>query len=60
MRELAKFESIGINQRHFLGGACAGICYTNVAFVFDLLKVRAQVNKKKQIQYREEISLIYR
>ena len=43
-----------------LSGAFAGICYTNIAFIFDLLKVRAQFEKKKHMRYREEISRIYR
>eukprot|EP00354_Favella_ehrenbergii_P007097 CAMPEP_0170454628 /NCGR_PEP_ID=MMETSP0123-20130129/2814_1 /TAXON_ID=182087 /ORGANISM="Favella ehrenbergii, Strain Fehren 1" /LENGTH=98 /DNA_ID=CAMNT_0010717399 /DNA_START=338 /DNA_END=634 /DNA_ORIENTATION=+ len=43
-----------------MSGAFAGFCYTNVAFVFDLLKVRAQFDKKKQINYKQEISRIYR
>ena len=38
----------------------AGFSYVNVAFIFDLLKVRAQNNKRKQIKYGEEIMNIYR
>ena len=50
---------MGINKKTALSGLVAGICYTNVAFVFDLLKVRAQYNKKAQIKYYAEIKRIY-
>ena len=43
-----------------LSGAFAGFCYTNVAFVFDLLKVRAQNSKSTQMSYSQEIKRIYR
>ena len=43
-----------------LSGMFAGVMYTNVAFVFSLLKVRAQHDKRHNIRYREEISRIYR
>lgn len=43
-----------------LSGAFAGICYTNVAFIFDLLKVRKQYHKSEPLSYRGEISRIYR
>jgi len=32
---------LNINLKFFLSGFFAGLCYTNVAFIFDLLKVRA-------------------
>ena len=35
-------------------------CFTNIAFIFDLLKTRAQVSKTKTMSYREEIAKIYR
>ena len=44
----------------FISGAFAGFCYTNVAFVFDLLKVRAQNNKNSQMNYTKEIKRIYK
>lgn len=59
-RNLEKYEWLGPYQRLVISGAFAGFCYTNVAFVFDLLKVRAQFNKTKKIHYREEIASIYR
>ena len=43
-----------------MSGFFAGLMYTNIAFVFDLLKVRAQHNKQKNISYRKEIGRIYR
>lgn len=58
LRQLQK-RNFGVNQQMALSGAAAGIYYTNVAFVFDLLKVRAQFNETKQIKYREEIRAIY-
>mmetsp|Transcript_3884 Transcript_3884/g.4556 ORF Transcript_3884/g.4556 Transcript_3884/m.4556 type:complete len:190 (+) Transcript_3884:172-741(+) len=60
IRKLNNFENLGINTKMAMSGAFAGFCYTNVAFVFDLLKVRAQFDKKKQINYKQEISRIYR
>ena len=44
----------------FWSGAFAGFWFTNVAFVFDLLKVRKQFHKTKPKSYTEEISHIYR
>ena len=58
--KLEKYDQLGINTKHVLAGGFAGICYTNVAFVFDLLKVRAQNNMTQSIHYREEIGRIYR
>jgi len=43
-----------------LSGAFAGFAYTNVAFVFDLLKVRKQFHKTVPKSYTEEISSIYK
>ena len=42
-----------------MSGGIAGFYYTNVAFVFDLLKVRAQFNKTTSIRYGQEIRRIY-
>ena len=33
--------------------------YTNIAFIFDLLKVRAQHSKTERMSYRKEIARIY-
>ena len=33
-------------QKAGISGAFAGFCYVNVAFLFDLLKVRAQNNRE--------------
>jgi len=41
LRKLEKYDSLNIYARQFFSGACAGICYTNAGFLFDLLKVRA-------------------
>ena len=49
-----------MNLRHFLSGSFAGLVYTNIAFVFDLLKVRAQHESRKEIKYTEEIAKIYK
>ena len=49
-----------MNTRQFLAGSFAGLTYTHIAFVFDLLKVRAQHESRKEIKYREEIKRIYR
>ena len=57
---LAKYDNLGINQKQFLAGACAGFTYTNIAFVFDLLKVRAQHDKTKKMNYSNEIARIYK
>jgi len=38
----------------------AGFCYTNVAFIFDLLKVRAQEQNKAKMSYGDEIKRIYK
>jgi hypothetical protein len=46
--------------RHFLSGAFAGFVYTNVAFIFDLLKVRAQETKDSQMSYKKEIIRIFK
>ena len=43
-----------------LSGSFGGFCYTNVAFIFDLLKVRAQFENKKNMNYTDEIRRIYR
>eukprot|EP00347_Sterkiella_histriomuscorum_P023306 403335153 len=51
--------NLNIHLKHYLSGFFAGLCYTNVAFIFDLLKTRAQVSKYKTMSYREEISKIY-
>ena len=48
-----------VNLRNFAAGFFAGFCYTNVAFIFDLLKVRAQENKDKVMKYHKEIIRIY-
>ena len=45
MRKLNKYPHMQIDLKNFLAGLFAGFCYTNVAFIFDLLKVRAQENK---------------
>lgn len=52
-------DSININLKYFLSGFFAGFCYTNVAFIFDLLKVRAQEQNKAKMSYGEEIKRIY-
>ena len=41
LRKLEKYDNLNIYARQFFAGACAGICYTNAGFLFDLLKVRA-------------------
>ena len=43
-----------------MAGMFAGFCYTNASFVFDLLKVRAQHEKRTRMSYREEIARIYK
>ncbi|CDW80211.1 mitochondrial carnitine acylcarnitine carrier protein cacl-like [Stylonychia lemnae] len=53
-------KDININLKNYLSGFFAGLCYTNIAFVFDLLKTRAQVSKYKTMSYREEIADIYK
>ena len=60
LRYFDQYKYIGINQKNALSGAIAGFYYTNVAFVFDLLKVRAQFNQRAQIRYVDEIKRIYR
>lgn len=39
-RELEKYD-FNINLKNYLAGLFAGVCYTNSAFIFDLLKIRA-------------------
>ena len=46
-------------MKNFLAGVSAGFYYTNVAFIFDLLKVRAQENKNHRLSYIKEIRRIY-
>lgn len=43
----------------FLSGMFAGACYTNVAFGFDLLKVRLQSVRSGRMTYGETIQDIY-
>ena len=52
--------SLGVNTKMLLSGAFAGFSYTNVAFIFDLLKVRKQYHKTVPKSYAEEISYIYK
>ena len=47
------------NSRNFLSGMFAGFCYTNVAFGFDLLKVRLQNVRTGHLTYSETIRDIY-
>jgi len=54
------YESLNKDLKVFLSGLFAGFMYTNVAFIFDLLKVRAQENKNSQMSYMKEISRIYK
>ena len=51
---------MNVNILVALSGAFAGFCYTNVAFIFDLLKVRAQFNQTRQVSYPKEIRQIYK
>ena len=51
---------LGENTKMAMAGAFAGIFYTNVAFVFDLLKVRKQFHKTIPKSYSEEIRHIYK
>ena len=60
LRELEKFDSLGVNQRHAVAGMFAGFSYASIAFFFDQLKVRAQGDDKKAINYRQEMSRMYR
>ena len=59
-RKLESYDYLKVWQRDFLSGACAGFTFTNIAFVFDLLKVRAQSDSKQRMSYSKEISRIYR
>ena len=59
-RKLNEYEYLSVWQRDFLSGGFAGFTYTNIAFVFDLLKVRAQHNKTENMSYQKEIARIYR
>ena len=60
LQRLNNYESMGVNQKQAVAGAYAGFWTTNVGFIFELLKVRAQNKKRAKINYREEISRIYR
>jgi hypothetical protein len=51
---------MGVNMKHFLSGFFAGFVYSNVACVFDLLKVRAQETKSHNMSYRKEILRIFK
>ena len=51
--------NLGPNQKMMLSGFFAGLCYSNVAFIFDLLKVRAQFRQKERMRYTDEIRRIY-
>ena len=44
-RYVDRFKFLSCDAKNFISGMFAGFCYTNSAFVFDLLKVRAQQNK---------------
>ena len=59
MRKSNEYECLPLDFKNFLSGFFAGFCYTNVAFIFDLLKVRAQEQKTKQMSYSKEIARIY-
>lgn len=58
-RRLEERPNINVNVKHFTAGAFAGFCYTNVAFIFDLLKVRAQERQDANMSYIKEIKRIY-
>ena len=58
-RKLNEIEYLSAWQKDFLSGGVAGITYTNIAFIFDLLKTRAQNNKTENMSYRNEIARIY-
>ena len=60
LRELEKLDDLGINQKHAVAGMFAGFSYASIAFLFDQLKVRAQGDDKGKINYRQEMSRMYR
>lgn len=58
-RKLDKRPNLNINVKNFVSGVFAGFFYTNMAFVFDLLKVKQQNVRDGKSTYRAQISSIY-
>lgn len=55
-----KQPQLNSSTKHFLSGFFAGFCYTNCAFIFDLMKVRMQERKQFDLRYSDEIKRIYK
>lgn len=58
-RMMEPYDNMSIYLKDYLSGFFAGFCFTNTAFIFDLLKVRAQQRKQKKMSYAVEIKRIY-
>merc|ERR1712159_972139 len=59
-RQVLEPRDLRWQYKSALSGMFAGFCYTNVAFVFDLLKVRKQFRELSSMSYATEIKIIYR
>jgi hypothetical protein len=54
-------SNISAVSKQAIAGACAGFVFANIAFPFDLLKVRKQASVQLQgISYGEELKMIYK
>ena len=54
-------SDISAVSKQAIAGACAGFVFANIAFPFDLLKVRKQANLHQEgVSYRQELTLIYK